>query len=366
MPRNTLKGKRWLLALAALAVAPMAIAACGGDDDDDDATPAATTAAATTAAATGTTAAATSTTAAATPAVAKIDYTKLSGDVKSDGSSTVFPISEAVAEEFSKAAKNVKANVAFSGTGGGFEKFCRGEIDVSNASRPINQKEKDACAAANINDIVELSVAVDALTVAVSPQNTWAKCITPEQLQMLFKNGGVKKWNEVDPSWPADDIKFYYPGTDSGTFDYFREAIIDGYGGKAATPPLKHRGDGTSSEDDNILLRAVEGDKNAIAYFGFAYFQNEGKKLKALEINDKGKGCVGPSVDTALKGTYTPLSRPLFIYTRESLLKEKAQVLGFVKFFLDNAKKLVPEVGYVNVADDKAKVEAAKVDKYIK
>ncbi len=345
-----------ILAITAVSVSSLALVACG--DDDDEPAPSATTAAATTAAASAT-AATTATKAAG------IDYSKLSGEVKSDGSSTVFPISEAVAEEFSKVAKNVKANVAFSGTGGGFEKFCRGEIQIANASRAINQKEKDACAAAKVTDIVELQVAVDALTVAVHPQNTWAKCITPEQLQALFKDGGAKKWSDIDPTWPADTIKFYYPGTDSGTFDYLKTSIIDGYGGSAATPPLKHRGDGTASEDDNVLLKAIEGDKNAIGYFGFAYYQEAGNKLKALEINDKGKGCVGPTLDSALKGTYTPLSRPLYIYTRQGLLQEKPEVLGFVKFFLDNAKALVKEVGYVNLADDKAKAEAAKIEAYL-
>ena len=339
-----------LFGLSALAITSVAFAACGDDDDDEEPTSAATTAAATTAAAT-------------TAAATGIDYAKLSGDIRIDGSSTVFPISEAVAEEFSKVAKNVRANVAFSGTGGGFEKFCRGEIEVSDASRPIKDSEKEACAKSNITDIVELQVSIDALSVVINPSNTWATCMTPEQLQLAFKDGGAKKWSDIDPSWPADDIKFFYPGADSGTFDYFKEAIIDGYGGKDAG--AKHRGDGTASEDDNVLLRAVEGDKNAIAYFGFAYFQEAGKELKAVEVNDKGAGCVGPSIETALAGEYTPLSRPLFIYTRESLLKEKEHVLGFIKFYLDNTNELSEEVGYVPMSDDLWKQQEAKIAAFL-
>lgn len=353
--RSFKPGSRGLLmfGLSALAITSVAFAACGDDDDDEEPTAAATTAAS------GTTAAAT------TAAAAGLDYAKLSGDVRVDGSSTVFPISEAVAEEFSKVAKNVRANVAFSGTGGGFEKFCRGEIEISDASRPIKDSEKEACAKSNINDIVELQVAIDALTVVINPANTWAQCMTPEQLQLAFKDGGAKKWSDIDPSWPADDIKFFYPGADSGTFDYFREAIIDGYGGSAATPKLKHRGDGTASEDDNVLLRAVEGDKNAIAYFGFAYFQEAGKALKAVQVNDKGKGCVAPSLDNALTGKYTPLSRPLFIYTREALLKEKQQVLGFVDFYMKNTNKLSEEVGYVPMSAELLKKQTDKIEPFL-
>ncbi|MBI5949665.1 MAG: PstS family phosphate ABC transporter substrate-binding protein [Chloroflexi bacterium] len=330
--------RRGLIALAGLLAAGLVAAACGGDDSTADGGDA--------------------TTATAKPG---IDYAKLSGEVRIDGSSTVFPISEAVAEEFSRVAKNVNANVAFSGTGGGFEKFCRGEIQVSDASRPIKQTEKDACAKNNITDTVELQVAIDALTVVVNPSNTWAKCMTPAQLQKAFKDGGATKWSDVDPSWPAENIKFYYPGTDSGTFDYFKEAIIT-LGGKDAA--AKHRGDGTASEDDNVLLTAVEKDKNAIAYFGFAYYEEAGKKLKAVEV-DHGAGCVPPTSENALSGKYAPLSRPLFIYTRESLLKERPEVLGFVKFYLDNVKKLVADVGYVNMPDALLKTQQDKLSAFL-
>jgi phosphate transport system substrate-binding protein len=252
-----------MLGVAALAATTM-LAACGGDDDDDDA-PAGTA----TTASSGTTAASATTAAAA----GKIDYSKLSGSVRIDGSSTVFPISEAVAEEFSKVAKGVRANVAFSGTGGGFEKFCRGEIEVSNASRPINQKEKDACAAKGYTDVVEIQVAIDALTVVVNPQNSWATCLTPTEVQSLYKDGGAKNWKDIRAGFPDQAIKFYYPGADSGTFDYFKEAIK--LRGTASNEPA-HRSDGTSSEDDNVLVKGVEGDKGAVGYFGFAYFQEAG------------------------------------------------------------------------------------------
>lgn len=346
MLHTLLKGKRAYLLAATVSLVALAAVACGGDDDDDDDNGGGSTPGAT-----------------ATAAQTGLDYAKLSGEVRVDGSSTVFPISQAVAEDFSKVAKNVKANVALSGTGGGFEKFCRKEIQVSDASRPIKDSEKEACAKGGIaaDDIVEVQVAIDALTVVVNPQNTWAKCMTPAQLQMAFKNGGATKWSDIDPSWPAENIKFYYPGADSGTFDYFKEAIK--LGGEKSSQPA-HRSDGTASEDDNVLVKGIEGDKNAIGYFGFAYYEEAGKKLKAVEI-DGGKGCVAPSFDAALKGTYTPLSRPLFIYTTKTLLKERQEVLGFVKFYVDNMNTLAKEVGYISLPDDLLKTQQAKVEPYL-
>ncbi len=290
-----------------------------------------------------------------------LDYGSLRGEVRIDGSSTVFPISEAMAEEFSIAAKNVRANVAFSGTGGGFEKFCRGEIQVSDASRPIKQSEKDKCSQEGITDIQEIQVAVDALTVVVNPANTWAQCLTPAQLQLLYKDGGAAKWSDIDPSWPQDKIKFFYPGTDSGTFDYFVEAIIT-LGGKDKA--AKHRGDGTASEDDNVLLTAVEREKNAVAYFGFAYYQEAGKKARAVEV-DGGKGCVAPTAETAVSGTYTPLARPLFIYTRDTFLREQPEVLGFIRFYLDYMRELVPQVGYVAVSPETEAAQKAKIAPFL-
>jgi phosphate transport system substrate-binding protein len=343
------KNGKWAYLFAALVslVAVIAVA-CGGDDDDEDTkTPAATNAPAAT----------------ATPDALKAFYEGLSGEVRVDGSSTVFPISAAVAEDFSKVAKNVKANVAFSGTGGGFEKFCRKEIQVSDASRPINQKEKDACAANGIptDDIVEIQVAIDALTVVVNPQNTWAKCMTVEQLQLAFKNGGATKWSDIDPSWPSDNIKFYFPGADSGTFDYFKEAIK--LRGEASKEPA-HRSDGVASEDDNVLVKGIEGDKNAIGYFGFAYFEEAGKKLTAVEVNG-GNGCVAPTFDNALTGKYKPLSRPLFIYTTKTLLKERKELVGFVRYYVDHMKELAAEVGYVSLPDDLLKKQQEKIKPFL-
>jgi phosphate transport system substrate-binding protein len=339
------RSRGWLLlGIAALAVSSLVVVACGDDDDDEP-----------TATATG---------GATTPAGnggGEIDYGELSGTIRVDGSSTVFPVSEAVAEEFSRVS-DVRVNVAFSGTGGGFEKFCRGEIEVSDASRPIRQSELDACASNGIDDVVEIQVAIDALTVVVNPDNDWAQCMTVDQVHQAFVAGGATSWSDLDPSWPDDRIVFYYPGADSGTFDYFVEAIIEGAAPEGTEP--SHRSDGTSSEDDNVLVQGVEGDKNAIGYFGFAYFQEAGQQLKAVEI-DGGNGCVAPTFDSALSGEYTPLSRPLFIYTTESLLAERMEVLGFIKFYIENMAELAAEVGYVSVPDDVVQAQMAKIEPFL-
>lgn len=316
--------------------------ACGGDDETATATPAAGDGAAST----------------ATTAPAGLDYASLSGTVSVDGSSTVFPISEAVAEEFSKVARDVRANVAFSGTGGGFEKFCRGEIDIADASRPIKDSEVEACKAAGITDIVEIQVGIDALTVMVNPQNDWAACMTVQEMNQAFKAGGATNWSDIRPEWPNEPIKFYYPGTDSGTFDYFVEAIIDEVEGS------DHRGDGTASEDDNILAQGIENDHYAIGYFGFAYFLEAGQALKAVAI-DGGDGCVEPTFDAALDGSYQPLARPLFIYTRESLMADKPEVLGFVNFYVENMQALVPDVGYVTLPENLYQEQVGKVSPFL-
>ncbi|MCC7366569.1 MAG: PstS family phosphate ABC transporter substrate-binding protein [Dehalococcoidia bacterium] len=336
--------------MAALAMVSSLAVACGGDDDDDDATTTTTTSSATSSA-TGT----------ATSAAAKVDYSKLSGELRIDGSSTVYPISEAAAEEFGKAAKGVRVNVALSGTGGGFEKFCRGETVISNASRPIKTgagSETEKCTTAGIEP-VEFQVAVDALTVVVSPQNTWAKCMTVQQLNMAYRAGGATKWSDIDPSWPDETITFYYPGADSGTFDYFKEAVI------GAVKDTSHRTDGTSSEDDNVLVRGVEGDKNAIGYFGFAYYQEEAQKLKAVEI-DGGSGCVAPTAENAISGKYSPLARPLFMYSSKDLLTENAAVAGFLDFVLANQAELNESVGYIPLPADALAKSQATLAPYIK
>lgn len=279
--------------------------------------------------------------------------------IRVDGSSTVGPLTEAVAEEFRSVAGDVNVNVATSGTGGGFERFCRGETEISNASRPIKQEEIDACAANSIDDYVEFQVAIDALTVMVNPANDFVNCLTVQQLYDLFKTDGVSNWSELDSSFPDQDITFYYPGTDSGTFDYFVEAIITKQDENAT-----HRADGTASEDDNQLALGIENEENAIGYFGFSYYQESGGNLKAVSI-DNGNGCVEPTVQTALDNSYAPLSRPLFIYTRESFLQQKPEVLGFVKYYLDNTETLVPDVGFVPMSEALAQEQEAKIQPFL-
>ena len=260
--------------------------------------------------------------------------------VKLDGSSTVYPVSEAVAEEFQKAKKNaIKVTVGISGTGGGFKKFCRGETDISNASRPILKKEMDECAKAGIK-YYELPIAYDALTVIVNPQNTTVKSLTVAQLKKMWEpaaQGKVLNWKDVDAAFPDQKLKLYGAGSDSGTFDYFTEAIV----GKAKSS----RGDYTASEDDNVLVQGVSSDKGGIGYFGFAYYIENQKKLKAVAI-DGGKGPVLPSPETVENGTYQPLSRPIFIYVAEKSM-DKPEVRDFIDFYLKNAPKLVKEVKYV-------------------
>jgi phosphate transport system substrate-binding protein len=331
----------YLLGALVVAVAALVVfSACNNDDDDGDAGP-------------------TATSGGPTATTGGIDYDSLSGSIRIDGSSTVFPITAAAAEDFRSVASGVNVNVALSGTGGGFELFCANEIPISDASRPIEQDEIDACASAGITDYIELQVAIDALTVMVNPSNDFIDCLTVEQLAMLFSDTSVTQWSDVDPSWPAEDIVFYYPGTDSGTFDYFVEAIVEGVDENAA-----HRGDGFASENDNDLVIGIENDANAIGYFGFAYYQEAGQELKAVSI-DAGAGCVEPTFENALDGTYAPLSRPLFIYTRESLLAERPEVLGFVNFYLENTATLVPEVGYVTMPDELLQEQFAKIASYL-
>ena len=329
--------RRWLLLLiTGLAAFALITVACGGDDDDG-ATPEPATQA----------------TQAQAGDAGDDKYANLSGEIRIDGSSTVFPIAEAMAEEFGYVS-DVRVNVAFSGTGGGFEKFCRGETQISDASRPIKDKEVNACAENGIDDIVEIQVAIDALTVMVHPDNDFAQCMTVMELNQAFSADGAKKWSDIRAEWPEKDISAYSPGADSGTFDYFNEAIIE------AVEGATHRGDGTPSEDDNILALGIGRDKNAIGYFGFAYFLEAGQGLQAVSVDD-GNGCVAPSFEAALSGEYTPLSRPLFIYTRASLLAERPEVAAFVEFFLDQSDAIVPEVGYVTMPADLLAAQKAKI-----
>ncbi|GAB1414034.1 PstS family phosphate ABC transporter substrate-binding protein [Candidatus Desulfobacillus denitrificans] len=261
--------------------------------------------------------------------------------VRIDGSSTVYPITEAVAEEFQKAEKNaVKVTVGISGTGGGFKKFCRGEIDIADASRPILKKEMEACAAAGIR-YFELPVAFDALTVVINPKNAFIKQMTVEELKKLWEPGAqgkVTRWNQVNPAWPDAPIKLFGAGSDSGTFDYFTEAVV----GKAKSS----RGDYTASEDDNVLVQGVTQDANALGYFGYAYYAENTGKLKAVPVvNPKGKAVV-PSMDNVINGSYEPLSRPIFIYVSEKGW-QRAEVKKFVEFYMKHGAKLSKEVKYV-------------------
>ena len=271
--------------------------------------------------------------------------------IKIDGSSTVYPITEAVAEEFQKETK-VKVTVGESGTGGGFKKFCRGETDISDASRPITQKEMDACKEAGIQ-YIELPVAFDGLTVVVNAKNDWVKSITVEELKKIWAPGSsVKKWNQVNPAWPDKAITLFGPGTASGTFDYFTEAV----NGKAKAS----RSDYTPSEDDNVLVQGVASNVGAMGYFGLAYYEENKDKLNSLAIIGKpGAPAVSPSFETVKNGTYQPLSRPLFIYVNATAAAFRPEVKAFVTYYLANAPKLVKEVKYVPLpADDYVAVTA--------
>jgi phosphate transport system substrate-binding protein len=259
--------------------------------------------------------------------------------IKIDGSSTVYPITEAVAEEFQKSTK-IKVTVGESGTGGGFKKFCRGETDISDASRPISQKEMDACKEAGIQ-YIELPIAYDALTVVVNAKNDWVKSLSAADLKKIWGPGSsVKNWKDVNPAYPDKKMGLYGPGTASGTFDYFSEAI----NGKAKA----HRTDYTPSEDDNVLVQGVSGNEGGLAYFGYAYYEENKDKLRAIPISAKvGGPAIMPSPEAVMNGTYQPLSRPLFIYVNATAAAFKPEVKAFVNFYLENAPTLVKEVKYV-------------------
>lgn len=267
--------------------------------------------------------------------------TKLAGAVRIDGSSTVYPITEAVAEEFSKVAPGVNVTVGISGTGGGFKRFCAGETAISNASRAITPSEVQL-AQTNKIDFIELPVAFDALSIVVHPKNDWVKSISIAQLQKIYLTGGAKTWKDVDPTWPDRPIKAYSPGTDSGTFDYFKEAVL-GKEGKA-------RADMSVSEDDNVLVLGVSGDQDAIGFFGLAYFRENQARLRAVPVAGSSNAPIAPEEKAVIDGTY-PLARPLFIYVSANSATTPA-VRAFVDFYLDQADDLASEVGYVKLPAD--------------
>ncbi len=278
-----------------------------------------------------------------------VPLTQLGGTVAIDGSSTVFPVSEAMAEEFQIATRGrVRVTVGISGTGGGFQKFCAGETDISNASRPISRSEIDQCKANNI-EFVELPVAFDGLSVVVSPRNTFVDCMTVSELKKMWEpaaQGTITRWNQIRPEWPNQELRLYGAGADSGTFDYFTDAIN---GREKAS-----RGDYTASEDDNVLVQGVSSDPSALGYFGYAYFAENFDKLKLVAVDDEkgSEGCVLPSPETIANGTYQPLSRPIFIYAKRSSL-DKPEVREFLRFYLnpENARELVPQIGYIPFPD---------------
>ncbi|MDZ7780843.1 MAG: PstS family phosphate ABC transporter substrate-binding protein [Gemmatimonadota bacterium] len=264
------------------------------------------------------------------------DGTGVQGNIRIDGSSTVFPVAEALAEEFQIANPRARVTVGVSGTGGGFQRFCAGETDFTNASRPIAEDEREACEEAGI-EMTELRVGWDGLSVIVNPSNDFVECLTVEELQRIWEPGSsVTTWRDVRSEWPDEEIRLYGPGTDSGTFDYFTETI-NGESGAS-------RADFQASEDDNILVQGVAGDEYALGYFGYAYFTENRDALELVAV-DNGSGCVSPSDETIENGSYTPLARPLYIYVQHTAL-ERPEVRAFAEFILQEAAEIVPSTGY--------------------
>jgi phosphate transport system substrate-binding protein len=312
MPKMTRTTTRIALLLGLLAL----LAACGGGRGDDEAGGETTTAAG--------------------------GSSDLSGRIQADGSSTVGPFTTAAAERFQNQNPDVQITVGVSGTGGGFERFCRGETDLSNASRAIKDDEIPLCEQNGV-EYVEFQVANDALTVVVNPENDWATCLTVEQLNKVWEPGSkVNNWNQVDPSFPDQRLKLFGAGTDSGTFDYFT-GEINGEEGAS-------RSDYSATEDDNVTVQGVSGDKGALGYFGFSYFEENQDSLKALEI-DGGDGCIAASVENAQNGTYKPLARPLYVYAKTESFS-RPEVAAFVKFVIDNETEIAEAAKFVPLTDE--------------
>jgi len=274
------------------------------------------------------------------------------GAIGADGSSTVGPFVTKAAEDF-KDAEGVDVTVGISGTGGGFERFCAGETDLSNASRPIDEEEQALCADAGI-EYIEFRIATDALTNVVNTDNDWATCLTVEQLETIWGPGSkVTNWNQVDPSFPDVELTLFGPGTDSGTFDYFT-GVINGEEGASRT-------DYSPSEDDNVIVQGVSGDRGGFGDFGFSYFEQNQATLKALEV-DGGSGCVAPSAEAAQGGTYTPLSRPLYVYVKRNSFDGNEDVRNFVLFMLDNNSSIAEAAQFVPLSEEQLAEERSKFE----
>jgi phosphate transport system substrate-binding protein len=275
--------------------------------------------------------------------------------VKVDGSSTVYPITEGIAEDFQKATR-IKTTVGVSGTGGGFKKFCRGEIDIANASRSITKQEIDACRSKGI-DFYEFPIAFDAMTVVINPRNNFIKSLTVDQLRRLWEpqaQGKITHWNQIDPSWPNQRISLFGPGADSGTFEYFTEAVT----GKSKSS----RGDFTASEDDNILVKGVSTNQFGLAYFGFAYYEENKSKVRAVPIVNKDGKAVYPSEKTVMDGTYNPLARPIFIYANANSIK-KPEVRQFIEFYMKNGANIIREIKFVPLPNKVYEANLANLNK---
>jgi phosphate transport system substrate-binding protein len=287
-----------------------------------------------------------------TTAAATGGGTDLSGRIEADGSSTVGPFTTAGAERFQGENSGVQVTVGVSGTGGGFERFCRGETDLSNASRQMDEEEASVCKEAGI-DYTEFQVANDALTVVVNPDNDWAACLTTEQLKTIWgPDSKVGNWSEVDASFPDEELSLFGPGTDSGTFDYFTDEVNGEEGAS--------RSDYSASEDDNTIVAGVSGERGGLGYFGFSYFEENQDSLKPVEI-DSGGGCVPPSVETAQDGTYTPLARPLFVYVKNESL-QKPEVEAFVRSLIDNATEIAEAARFVPLTEEQIEQAHAELE----
>ncbi|MBE9064194.1 PstS family phosphate ABC transporter substrate-binding protein [cf. Phormidesmis sp. LEGE 11477] len=287
----------------------------------------------------------------------------VSGDIQIDGSSTVFPISEAMAEEFQIANPDTRVTVGVSGSGGGFKKFCAGETDISNASRPIKEEEVALCDEAGI-EFIEVPIAYDGITLVTNPENDWAQCLTVDQLNAMWSpeaEGSVENWNQVDPSFPDEPLELFGPGTDSGTFDYFTDEVNGEEGAS--------RGDYTASEDDNVIVTGVESTSGGLGYFGYAYYEENQDQLKSIEVENEAGECIAPSRETIADGSYNPMSRPLYFYVKKEAYDTKPQVKAFVDYQLSTENgELVQEAGYITLPDDalaqaKSRVEEGKLGK---